>query len=266
MGQNSKNILIRAYNKFYLRSKFQRERNKSFGLFLREFDYDIEDYDEIVEEIINDKEFNESVNKEFTEAGVSSRFPYYKISWPYFTYYLIRKTKPEKIVETGVWYGVSSSIILNALNRNEKGNLYSIDLPAYFETGGYTDENPYLEEKDRTSSLPPGRNPGFIIPEYLKKRWKLILGDSKIFLPKTFEELNNVDIFLHDSLHSYDNMIFEFDLASKYVRSGGFILSDNIDWHNAFYDFCKKQKLIYKTFLAYFESKRLKHNFGAIRI
>jgi hypothetical protein len=260
------NIFKRIYNKFYVNPKFKKERKKSFGEFLIKFGFDIEEYNLTADEIINDRDFNESVNNEFSSAGLNAAFPFEKISWPYFIYYLIRKQKPEIIIETGVWYGVSSSIILNALNKNGSGKLYSIDLPAYFETGGYTDENPYLEINDRTASLPPKKSPGFIVPEKLKSRWNLILGDSKIHLPQVLEELKSVDIFLHDSLHSYENMMFEFNLASGFVKNGGYILSDNIDWHNAFYDFCGKNNLNYKTFLAYFETSKLNHNFGAIKI
>lgn len=261
----SKNNLIRrAINKYHVFPKFRRDREKSFKDFMDYFNFDIEEYNIVTEEIINDREFNELVNIEFSKADLNNSFPFEKICWPYFVYFLVRKTKPETIVETGVWYGVSSSIILNALKRNDKGTLYSIDLPAYYETGGYTDENPYLNINDRTSSLPPSRSPGFIIPATLKRRWKLILGDSKIHLPQVFNEIKSTDIFLHDSLHSYENMMFEFNLALKNVKPGGFIMSDNIDWHDAYVDFCKEKKLKNKTFLAYFETPKLKHNFGAI--
>jgi hypothetical protein len=263
---NKNNIFNRAYLKYITYPKFKKERTKTFITFLKHFGFDEIEYDNIVDEIIEDNKFNDEVNKRLADVGIGTLFPLEKISWPYFIYFLVRKNKPEKIVETGVWYGVSTSIILNAIKRNEKGFLFSIDLPAYFESGGYTDENPYLREEDRTSSLPKGKSPGFIVPEGYKDNWKLILGDSKIHLPALFVELKNADIFLHDSLHSYENMVFEFKTAMNYIKKGGYILSDNIDWHNAFFDFCKKNNLDYKTFLAYFESNKLKHNFGAIRL
>jgi predicted O-methyltransferase YrrM len=260
------NLIKRAYNKFYTFPRFKIRKKKSFEDFLNKLNFDINDYFEISNEIINEEKFNSLINKEFANAGLDITFPLDNISWPYFLYYLLRKKKPEIIVETGVWYGISTLLILSALNKNEKGFLYSIDLPAYFETGGYTDENPYLEENKRTSSLPPEKAPGFIVPEYLKDKWKLILGDTKSQLPVLFDELKSVDIFLHDSLHSYENMIFEFELSKKHLKKGGYILSDNIDWHSAFYDFCKNHKLGCNTYLSYYESPKLKHNFGAICI
>jgi len=44
-------------------------------------------------------------------------------------YFMIRIQKPNVVIETGVHRGVSTSFILQALEDNNKGNLYSIDLP-----------------------------------------------------------------------------------------------------------------------------------------
>ena len=208
----------RVYNKFYLIPKFIKNRDSSFKLFLNNLQFDYNDYLKISAEIIQDAEFNKFINNEFTKTGINIRFPFESICWPYFLYYLIRKTKPERIVETGVWYGISTSVILRGLNKNKSGILYSIDLPAYFETGGYTDENPYLKSDKRTASLPPQKTPGFIVPDNLKDRWNIILGDSKTHLPVLLQSLKKINIFLHDSLHSYSNMTFEFDLAKEYVK------------------------------------------------
>jgi len=67
-------------------------------------------------------------------------------------YYLIRVIKPAIVVETGVASGISSLFILQALNDNDYGHLYSIDLPN-------------VEPK---SSLPSGYDPGWVIPENLR--------------------------------------------------------------------------------------------------
>jgi len=48
-------------------------------------------------------------------------------------YALVRVFQPEVVVETGVGPGGSSAFILNALERNGFGHLYSIDLPSYDE-------------------------------------------------------------------------------------------------------------------------------------
>jgi|SRR5271157_716866 len=42
---------------------------------------------------------------------------------------LIRHLQPKNVVETGVAHGVTSRFVLEALERNEGGRLWSIDLP-----------------------------------------------------------------------------------------------------------------------------------------
>ena len=46
-------------------------------------------------------------------------------------YALLRRLQPEVLVETGVCNGVSSAVILHALHANERGHLYSVDLPEF---------------------------------------------------------------------------------------------------------------------------------------
>lgn len=46
-------------------------------------------------------------------------------------YTIVRAYKPEIVVETGVAHGVTSAFMLCAMHENNKGHLYSIDLPPY---------------------------------------------------------------------------------------------------------------------------------------
>ena len=70
-------------------------------------------------------------------------------------YVLTRILKPEIVIETGVFHGSSSFSILSALNENDNGYLYSIDVPS--------------------SKLPPGKEPGWIVPEHLREKCDLLL-------------------------------------------------------------------------------------------
>lgn len=134
-------------------------------------------------------------------------------------YTLCRKVRPSIVVETGVASGVSSAYILCGLEENKYGVLHSIDLP--------------LQE----------RQSGWIIPDYLKHRWQLILGRSSDKLSALLEKLRTVDIFLHDSEHSYRNMLWEYQVAWAHLQTGGILLSHNIDYNDAFSDFCHSVKL-----------------------
>jgi len=70
----------------------------------------------------------------------------------------------------------------------------------------------------------------------------LNLGDSKIELPKLVSRLEEIDVFYHDSEHSYDNMLFEFRTVWPKITRSGLIISDDIKWNNAFGDFLKEIK------------------------
>ena len=73
---------------------------------------------------------------------------------------------------------------------------------------------------------------GWLVPQSLRHRWELIIGDSRIFLPKLLAELGHVDIFLHDSLHTLEHVLFELKESYNYIPKGGFLIVDdiNVNW------------------------------------
>jgi predicted O-methyltransferase YrrM len=148
--------------------------------------------------------------------------------------------KPDIVLETGVANGVSSAYILKALDENQKGVLFSVDLPSVALKA--------IFHKDS----------GWIIPDELRKRWRLYLGKSSSILPRILPMLRDaggVDLFFHDSDHSYSNMMFEF--RTVFLRQGGVLTSDDATTHDALLDFAdsvQKTPIIIKG-----------TNFGAIR-
>ena len=149
-------------------------------------------------------------------------------------YALIRHLMPENIVETGVANGVSSTIILTALDLNNKGKLHSVDLPTT-----YWENTPYREE-DKVQVK--NNDVGWIIPQNLRGRWKLNLGKSKEKLPDIFNQIKKCEIFFHDSEHSYDNMTFEFNIAWPSITKRGIIIADDVHRNKAFDDFVNRYK------------------------
>jgi len=133
-------------------------------------------------------------------------------------YALVRVFQPEVVVETGVGPGGSSAFILNALERNGFGRLYSIDLPGYDKVYYPTIGKAYDEH------IPPGFDVGWLIPPWLKSRWTLIIGDARTELPRLLKKLETIDMFLHDSLHTYNHMMFEYIVAHKHLKSSGLLL------------------------------------------
>jgi methyltransferase family protein len=133
-------------------------------------------------------------------------------------YALVRSFLPECIVETGIANGVSSSYLLYALHRNNKGKLHSVGL-------------------NEPGHLPVGREPGWLVPQDLRRRWSVIIGASQDVLPGLLRELREVDVFVHDSLHTYEHMKFEFELAYPYLKSSGILVADDASWNRAFQEF-----------------------------
>ena len=69
------------------------------------------------------------------------------------------------------------------------------------------------------------------------------LGDARELLPRLLARLDRVDLFLHDSDHSYEAMLFEFEQAYPKLAPGGLLLSDDTHLHTAWDDFCAKHGL-----------------------
>lgn len=152
-------------------------------------------------------------------------------------YCLVRTILPRDFVETGVLHGLTSKFILGAMLKNKQGKLHSIDYPSYFESGptnndGYTD------------TLPPDKEPGWVVSVNESEFWALDKGSSEKYLPKVLEECQEIDVFLHDSEHTYKTMTFEIELAWSKLAPKGFLICDNIDANTAFFDFCRKNKLM----------------------
>ncbi|HVH79348.1 MAG TPA: class I SAM-dependent methyltransferase, partial [Stellaceae bacterium] len=137
-------------------------------------------------------------------------------------YLACRVLKPSVVVETGVAHGVTSAYILAALQRNACGHLYSIDRPPLA-----------LHSDDFV---------GVCIPDALKAGHTLIRGDARAKLPAVLNALGEVDMFVHDSDHSYRHMKFELGLARRHLRVPGVVISDDVDYNTAFHEFVSDEK------------------------
>lgn len=146
-------------------------------------------------------------------------------------YAVVRRLAPQVAVETGVCNGVATAFLLLALDRNGSGVLHSIDLPEY--AGRDYAPGEFWEGKGG-AVIPEGKEPGWMIPEELHGRWRLTIGRSQDELPGLLDRLRPIDFFLHDSEHSYECMSFEFHEAWASLRTGGVLVSDDIDWNDAF--------------------------------
>ena len=149
-------------------------------------------------------------------------------------YFLVKSLKPQIFIETGVAAGVSSYFILKAMQENKKGELISIDLPNYTNKKGYINKN---GELDKTFT-PKRKGVGWVVPGEFRNRWQLILGDSMKILPKINKR---IDMFYHDSDHSYECMNFEYNWAMR--NKVRYVASDDINCSKAWQNFINKNNL-----------------------
>jgi len=145
-----------------------------------------------------------------------------------FLYMLTRAMDPEFVVETGVKWGESSLFILEALRRNdegrsESGQLLSIDIG--------------LDESDQYGYPSKADQTGFLVPEQYEDYWTLALGDSIEVLDSRLPHSLPVDLFYHDSLHTYDHMYGEFDALFPHMAEGGVLASEDVNENDAWDDF-----------------------------
>lgn len=134
-------------------------------------------------------------------------------------YCLVRGAHPERIVETGVAHGFTTRFILEAFARNGCGHLWSIDRPPL---------DPAVRQRV-----------GVVARPCAGRRWTLIRNSSRRALPGLLRKIGPIDLFIHDSLHTERNVLFELGQAWPALRPGGVAVIDDIDSNWGFDRFTK---------------------------
>ena len=134
-------------------------------------------------------------------------------------YLFIRLLKPEFVIETGVAHGKSSAAILLGLHHNQVGQLLSLDVV------------PDGNLPDGSTTSMSGRETGWLVPEFLRNRWNLVIEDSVGYLRRAKREglIGQVDFFFHDSLHTFEHLSSELDEISSIMSNSGLIVADNME-------------------------------------
>jgi hypothetical protein len=132
-------------------------------------------------------------------------------------YALCRLLCPQVVVETGVAHGVTSAYVLHALDENGSGMLHSIDLP------------PLAWDADSKA--------GRAVAAALRTRWCFHRGMTRRLLKPLLEDVGQVDLFIHDSLHTYRTMRYEMDLVWPKLRRPAAVIADDVHGNEAFKHF-----------------------------
>jgi predicted O-methyltransferase YrrM len=133
-----------------------------------------------------------------------------------FLYYAAcRHFAPGNVLETGIANGHSTFFLLQAMKKNGKGSLHSVDI---------------------------AENVGSLLTEEERAGWTLhVLGSpQRKSFSRILDSVSPLDLFVHDSDHTYGWQMFEYRVARKALSKQGVLLSDDIDHSLAFVDFCEE--------------------------
>ena len=126
-----------------------------------------------------------------------------------------RLSHPQVVVETGVANGHSTFFLLHALAMNERGTLHSFD----------------VSEKA-----------GSLLEDGEREPWEFHIlpkRDRERRFVASIEALGTVELFHHDSLHSYEWQTLEYETIRR-TSPQCLITSDDVDGSFAFVDFCER--------------------------
>ena len=127
-------------------------------------------------------------------------------------YMICRKMRPQKVVETGVEKGGTSYMILQALDRNGSGRLWSIDTGSVF-----------MHRKKIVSNIGP------LVEDRTKSRWNLIKGNAQKVMGDVLAETGDIDVFCAGQTHTYKVQRHEGGHVWPRLRSGGIFVLDRAD-------------------------------------
>ncbi len=163
---------------------------------------------ELLDELEADEELREALAAKLRTRPNRWDSPRYAKRCAY--YALIRLGRPRLVVETGTHDGLGTSVMARALQRNAA------------EDGG---------EAGRVFTFDTNPEAGWVIPEYLQP---LVHHHTGMTVETLAPALDGrvVDFFLHDSLRTAENEIFEMGVVLEHAASRIVLICDDTDTSN----------------------------------
>jgi Methyltransferase domain len=146
------------------------------------------------------------------QMALSARGPWWVV---------LRLRKPKLVVETGVWYGLGSAMLLRALELNAREG-----------------------HEGRLISFDPDPTGGWLVPERLKPHWTWVQATTDEALESSLKD-REVDFFIHDTPSDYARERAEFEVARRHASPGAVLLSSNGDNTPALRELCAEHGMPY---------------------
>ncbi len=182
----------------------------------------VESISEYVTEIDTDLDLQRRLGAAMRRRRDSNREPLFgrRIGW----YAVARWLKPALVVETGTADGLGTAALARALERNRDdgspGMLLSFDVVS---------------------------DAGWMLDEQLRTRVRLVQGDTTETLPRELAG-RKIDLFVHDSLHTYEHERFELALALDHASPNAVLISDNSHATTALSDLAREAELTFALY------------------
>ncbi len=154
----------------------------------------------LTEDIATGRDLFSTIVKVKSETNFGKNFDC-EIGLASFLFAYIIHNKPSVIVETGVANGITTNVIMKALEKTG-GSLYSFDVDP------------------RTENVYSGQG---------NWHFRLLKGKFETDLKNQVSKIEKVNLWIHDSNHGYQWQAFEYELAAYHLDSEGILVSDDID-------------------------------------
>jgi len=188
------------------------------------------------EQMFERRAFIENYMKEISEKyGALYNAGWVNLDDALFLYWLVRTLKPRTIVQTGVCNGLSSAFMVLALAKNgADGKLRAVDRPPIFNP---RDPTWTIKGKVYGIVIPEGKTSGWMVPDAYQDRFEVRKGGARTLLSRLVDDVDSIDLFYHDSNHTYNHMMFEFKEAKRKLKPGGLVVADDVSWNASVWDF-----------------------------
>jgi hypothetical protein len=145
-------------------------------------------------------------------------------------YFYTRYLNAQNIIETGVAAGWSSLSVLLAIEKNSNnGMLYSTDFPLF-----------------RFNN--PEDIIGILVPEKLKRNWKLDIRGDDLALPQLVMQAGRIDVFHYDSEKSYRGRQKAWSIVAEHLSDNAVVMFDDIQNNFHFRDLVEHLRVEFCVF------------------
>jgi predicted O-methyltransferase YrrM len=176
-------------------------RDEVASVLARALDAPVDAIAAYIAELDGDQELSSALEAKLRQHRDRNPQPHFgrRVGW----YAVVRWLKPRLVVETGTADGLGTATLARGLERNEAegspGELLSFDVQP---------------------------DAGWLLGADALRYARVVVGDSTETLPRELAG-RHVDVFVHDSAHTYEHERMEFALALEHAARRIVLISDN---------------------------------------